>query len=140
MSEFDKIKIKQLELSYSDLGFPEFGRTVGITIDGSGSPITTGIKGYATIPYNGIIDSWYLVSDTLGSCVIDVWLNNNIPTISNSITGINKPTLSTQQINSSVDLSGWTQINVSSGNVIAFYVESTSIVTKINLILKLLIV
>ena len=43
------------------------------TIDGGGSAITTGVKAYATIPYDCIIKSWTLIADTSGSIVIDVW-------------------------------------------------------------------
>lgn len=106
----------------------------GITIDGSGSVLSTGNKGYLTIPYSGIITGWSLISDQVGSCVIDVWktTSGNIPTIVNTITGTEKPTLSSQQINSDLSLSSWLT-SVSIGDVFAFNIDSVSTITRVNL-------
>lgn len=105
----------------------------GITIDGGGSAITTGNKGYLTIPYGGTITGWKMISDQSGSCVVDVWKTaNTIPTSSNTITGTEKPTLSSQQISSDLSLSTWTS-SVSAGDVFAFYVDSVSTITRLNL-------
>ena len=48
----------------------------GITIDGSGSVITTGIKGYLIIPYGYTITGWSIIGDTTGSIVFDIWKKN----------------------------------------------------------------
>jgi hypothetical protein len=59
-------------------GFSSVSTTAGnfgITIDGAGSAITTGAKGWIQIPYNATITSWYLFGDQTGSIVIDVWKN-----------------------------------------------------------------
>jgi hypothetical protein len=111
-------------------------KTVGINIDGSGNTITTGLKGYGVIPYDCKIVSWYIVADTLGEIEIDVWINNTIPTGVNSVTGANRPRLTAQQVAFSDTLTGW-DIQVSSGDIIAFNVVTVSNVTKINLVLKL---
>ncbi len=118
------------------------GTTVGsfgITIDGAGSVITTGVKGYSVLPYNAIITGWDIVGDVVGSCVIDVWKasSGTIPTVANTITGTEKPTLSTQQINSDNNLTSWTT-NVSLGDVIAFNVDSATTVKRVNLIIKVI--
>ena len=112
---------------------PNYG-SFGLTIDGGGSDIITGNKGYLTIPYAGTITGWQLISNTSGSCVIDVWKTSagNIPTVANTITGIEKPTLSSQQINSDLNLSTWTT-SVSQYDVFAFNVDSTSGLTRVNL-------
>jgi hypothetical protein len=106
----------------------------GLTIDGGGSDILTGNKGYLTIPYAGTITGWQLISNASGSCVIDVWKTSagNIPTVVNTITGTEKPTLSSQQINSNLNLSTWTT-SVSQYDVFAFNVNSTSGLTRVNL-------
>jgi len=106
----------------------------GITIDGAGSAITTGNKGYATIPYDGTITGWTMIADQSGDCVIDVWKNSsgNIPTIIDTITGTEKPTLSSQQINSDLTLTSWTT-TVSAGDIVAFNVDSISTITRVNL-------
>jgi len=104
----------------------------GITIDGGGSAITTGNKGYLTIPYGGTITGWRIISDQSGSCVVDVWKTANaIPTSSNTITGTEKPTLSSQQLNTDTTLTTWTS-SVSPGDIFAFNVDSASTVTRVN--------
>lgn len=115
-------------------------KTVGLTIDGGGSTITTGIKGDITIPFNGYINAWYLTADQAGSIVIDVWKDvfaNFPPTVLDSIAGSEKPTLSAAASNSDTNLTTWTK-TVSSGDVIRFNVDSVSTVTRVNLILKIL--
>ena len=50
---------------------------VGIVIDGGGSVITTGVKGFVQVPFACTITGWTLLSTdasaTAGSIVIDVW-------------------------------------------------------------------
>jgi hypothetical protein len=106
----------------------------GITVDGTGSVLTTGEKGYLIIPYDGVITGWNMISDQTGSCVIDVWKTSGgtIPTVTDTITGTEKPTLSSQQINSDLTLTSWTT-SVSIGDVIAFNIDSVSTITRVNL-------
>ncbi len=111
----------------------------GITIDGSGSAITTGNKGYVTIPYSGTITGWDILADQSGSIVIDVWKDtyaNFPPTVADSIAGTEKPTLSSQQKNQDNTLTSWTT-SVNAGDIIAFNVDSASTVTKVNLTIKI---
>ena len=111
-------------------------RTVGVTVDGGGSPITTGTKGYIEVPYSGIIEEWKIISDISGSVVFDVWKSNAaIPTNANTITASAKPTLtSPAQRATSTTLTGWTT-TVSENDVFGFEVESASTTTKATLIL-----
>lgn len=114
-------------------------KTFGITIDGGGSTITTGIKGDITIPFNCYIDSWYLTADQAGSIVIDVWKDifaNFPPSVADSIAGTEKPTLSSSTFNSDTNLTTWTSRLVSSGDVIRFNVDSVSTVTRVNLVFR----
>jgi hypothetical protein len=106
----------------------------GLTVDGAGSTITTGNKGYLVVPYDGTITGWTLIADQSGSCVIDVWKESigNIPTIANTITGTEKPTLTSQQINSDLTLTSWTT-NVLFGDIIGFNVDSVSTITRFHL-------
>ena len=105
----------------------------GITIDGAGSVLIIGNKGYATIPYSGTITGWTMIANQTGDCVIDVWkAAGTIPTVADTITGIEKPTLSSQQIASDLSLSTWAT-SVTAGDVFAFYVDSTSTITRVNL-------
>jgi hypothetical protein len=109
----------------------------GITIDGGGSAITTGVKGYITIPYNGTITGWNIFGDTTGSTVVDVWKDtfaNFPPTVADTIAGSEKPTLSSAVKNQDLTLSTWTT-SVTAGDIIAFNVDSASTVTRVNLII-----
>jgi hypothetical protein len=107
----------------------------GVTIDGGGSAITTGVKGYVQIPYSGTITGWNLFADQTGSIVIDVWKDNYAtfpPSVADTIAGSEKPTLSSVQKNQDLSLSTWTT-SVSAGDIIAFNVDSASTVTRVTL-------
>lgn len=116
------------------LNLPVNYGSFGLTIDGGGSVITTGNKGYLVIPYAGTITGWQIISDVNGSCVIDVWKESsgNVPTVANTIVGTEKPTLSSQQINSDLTLTTWTN-TVNQNDIFAFNVDSASTVTRVNL-------
>lgn len=111
---------------------------LGVGLNGNGSVITTGVKSYLTVPYSGIITGWELLSTATGSIVIDVWKDtyaNYPPTLSDSICGIDKPTLSSQIKNNNNTLTAWST-SVSEGDIIAFNVESST-VTQVTLTLKI---
>jgi len=132
-AKFDPILGK---LRTEDLGVTE--SSFGITIDGSGSVISTGVKGYVTIPYDCTITGWDIFADQSGSCVIDLWKDtyaNFAPTVDDTITGTEKPTLSSQIKNQDASLSTWTT-SVTAGDIIAFNVDSATTVTRINVIIK----
>lgn len=110
----------------------------GVTIDGEGSPITSGIKGYITIPYNCTIASWTILADVVGSIVIDIWKDtyaNYPPTVEDSIAGTEKPFLNTAIKNQDVSLSSW-NTSVLAGDIIGFNVESANTVTKVTLVIN----
>lgn len=114
-------------------------KSFGITIDGGGSAITTGIKGDITIPFAGTISAWYLTADVAGSIVIDVWKDtfaNFPPTVLDTIAGSEKPTLSGVNKNSDTNLTTWTT-SVASGDVVRFNVDSAATVTRVNLTIKM---
>lgn len=128
----------EFDTACSDGNFLYVGDSVtkgsfGITIDGGSTVLTTGNKGYITIPYSGIITGWQVIANASGSCVIDVWKGaGTIPTVANTITGTEKPTLSSQQINSDLALTSWTTA-VSVGDIIAFNIDSATTITRVNL-------
>ena len=111
----------------------------GITIDGGGSAITTGVKGYVEMPYAGTITSWTILADQSGSAVIDLWKDtyaNFPPTSADTITASARPTLSSAVKGQSSTLTGWTTA-VAAGDIIAFNVVSASASTRITLALKI---
>lgn len=111
--------------------------TFGITIDGGGTAITTGIKGYVTVPYGMTITGWDILADTSGSIVVDVWKDtyaNYPPTVADTIAGSEKPTLSTATKNQDASLSTWTT-SVTAGDIIGFNVDSATTVTRVHVII-----
>ncbi len=112
---------------------------LGVGLNGSGSVITTGVKTYLTVPYSGIITGWELLSTATGSIIIDVWKDtyaNYPPTLSDSICGIDKPTLTNQIKNNNNNLTAWST-TITEGDIIAFNVDSASVVTQVTLTLKI---
>lgn len=114
-------------------------RTIGITIDGGGSAITTGVKGYIEVPFAATITGWTLLADVSGSIVIDVWKDtyaNFPPTVADTIAGTEKPTLASVQKNQDLALSTWTTA-VASGDILGFNVDSAGTVTRVTLIIRM---
>lgn len=110
----------------------------GITIDGGGSAITTGVKGFISVPYACTINSWDIFADQSGSIVIDVWKDtyaNFPPTVADTIAGSEKPTLSSAQKNQDLTLSTWTTA-VTAGDTIGYNVDSATTVTRVTVIIK----
>ena len=108
----------------------------GITIDGGGSAITTGVKGYVTIPFGMTITGWDILADQNGSIVIDVWKDtyaNYPPTVADTIAGTEKPTISATNKNQDASLSTWSTAVVA-GDVVGFNVDSVSALTRVTLV------
>jgi hypothetical protein len=107
----------------------------GVTIDGGGSVITTGNKGYVFIPYNCTITGWTIIADVSGSAVIDVWKDsyaNYPPNSADSIAGSQKPTLSSAAKNQNLSVTDWST-DILAGDVIGFNVESATSVKRLHL-------
>jgi len=100
----------------------------GASMDAS----TLGLLGYITMPYNGTITGWQVIGDVAGDCVIDVWKTaaGIIPTVADTITGSEKPTLTSQQINSDLSLSTWTT-TISVGDIVAINLDSASSLSQL---------
>lgn len=112
--------------------------SVGITIDGGGSAITTGIKGDIFVPYACTINSVTMLADQSGSAVVDIWkvaYASYPATVSNTITASAKPTISSAAKSQDTTLTGWTT-SVSAGDTIRFNVDSATTITRVTLVLK----
>ena len=112
--------------------------TFGITIDGGGTAITTGIKGDVTIPYACTITEMTILADQTGSIVIDVWKDtyaNYPPTDADSITSAAPVTISSAVKATDSTLTGWTT-SVSAGDTIRFNVDSAATITRATLVIK----
>lgn len=116
------------------------GRTIAINfiIDGGGAAITTGSKGYVSIPVAATLTGWVVLGDQTGS--IDVTIKratySGFPTTS-SISGSNDPTLTSAQKNENLGpLSGWTSTAISAGDVLEYNVASATTVQRVTVVLN----
>ena len=109
----------------------------GLTIDGGSSVITTGSKGYVSMPYGGSITGWDILGNDSGSISIDLKKSTytGFPTTT-SVTATNYITLTSQQKNTSSTLAGWLSVTFSSTEIYEFYVNSASIVTRVNVVIR----
>lgn len=111
---------------------------LSLSIDGGGFAITTGVKNDLVVPFNMTITGWYIVADPSGSIVIDVWKDtygNFPPTVADSITGSEKPTVSNSNKASDTSLSTWTT-SVTAGDTLRFNVESCTTIQRATLVLQ----
>ena len=107
------------------------GEAFGITVDGGGTVLTAGSKGYVTIPYVCTLTGWYLAANTSGNVIFDVKRGGE------SIVGTgNHPTLSTTQSGNAA-VSGWTSVAITAGDILEFVVTGTpATLTRVNLVIK----
>lgn len=104
----------------------------------AGQVITTGLKYFLEVPFACTITGWTLFADAVGSIVIDVWKDTYSafpPTVADTITGSEKPTLSGVQKNQDLTLTTWTT-SIAAGDVLAFNVDSATTVKQATLTLR----
>jgi hypothetical protein len=102
-------------------------------IDGGGSAITTGIKGYLEIPFDCQIVAGRMLADQSGSAVVDIWKDtyaNYPPTDADSITAAAPLTISSAIKSEDTTLTGWTTV-CTAGDIIGFNVDSASTIQKL---------
>lgn len=103
-------------------------------IDGGGSVITTGMKGYIEVPFACSITAARLLADRSGSIVVDIFKSTysaydptTHPASSDKITASAPPTISSAKKSQDTTLTGWTTA-ISAGDILAFNVNSASTV------------
>lgn len=129
-----------LEISTPNIRMTANQRTSAIiwTIDGGGSAITTGQKGYIEIPFACTITAARLFADQSGSIVVDVKKDTyaNFPPSGSgdSICASAKPTVSATTKSQDTTLTGWTT-SIAAGDILGFDVDSVSTITRCTIIL-----
>lgn len=116
-------------------------RQIGITIDGAGSVITTGLKGFKSFPVAGTIIGVRMLADQSGSAVVDIWKDtyaNYPPVVADTITAAAKPTISGATKSEDTTLTGW-NVTVNAGDVFGFNVDSAATITRLTLELTILV-
>ncbi len=96
----------------------------GITVDGGGSVLTTGSKGFVVVPFTCTITGWSIVADASGSVTFDVEKAADATIPSTSIVASAAPALSSDQIERSTTLTGWTTA-VTANDVIEFEITGS---------------
>lgn len=118
------------------------GRLRSIFFDIVGSPITTGVKRDYISPFTCTISKVTLLADQTGSIVIDVWklpYASFPPTVSNSITGGNKPTISSGVKGQLSPLTSWNTA-VTAGDCLRFNVDSVATLTRVAVCMEVITV
>jgi hypothetical protein len=118
--------------------------TISFVIDGGGSVITTGLKGYLEIPFACDIQQATLLANVSGSIVVDVfkcdYANFNVtthPIAADKITASAPPTISAGTKSQDAALPGWTK-SIAAGDILAFNVNSVATIQRVTLSLKVL--
>lgn len=114
--------------------------TITFVIDGGGSAITTGVKGYLEVPFACTIQKVAMLADQSGSIVVDIWKDtyaNYPPTDADTITASAVPTISAATKSVDSTLTGWTT-SISADEVLGFNVDSVSTVQRVTISLEVL--
>jgi len=113
--------------------------SAGFSMNGNGSNIPIGNKGYTQINYDCSIASWTVVADSSGSVTIDIKRSSySVFPITTSLIGGGTPlTLSSSQKNTSTPAS-WTSTTLNAGDILEFDVTASTITANVNVILKLI--
>jgi hypothetical protein len=109
-------------------------------IDGGGSTINTGTKGYLIADFACTLQSVTLLGDASGSITVDVKKStySGFPTTSSMANAGTKANLSSAQKSQDTTLTSWTT-SISAGDVIEFNVSVASVtVTRVTVVLKVL--
>jgi hypothetical protein len=112
--------------------------SVGVSLSGGGSVISTGVVADLYIPYNCTINSVTMLADQTGSIVVDIWKLSygSYPAVNaNSITALAPPTITAGIKSQDTTLTGWTK-TLAAGDTLRFNVDSCSDTTRCTLVLS----
>lgn len=130
-----------LEFNGTNLRITDNSRlgTITFVIDGGGTTITTGVKGYLEIPFAGTINRATALADQSGSIVVDIWKDtyaNYPPVDADSITASAPVTISSAVKSQDSTLTGWTT-SVSAGDIFGFNVDSITTCQRVTISLRI---
>jgi len=106
---------------------------LGISLDGGGSALSTGIVADLYVPFACTITAVTMLADQTGSIVVDIWkvaYGSYPATISNTITASDLPTISSAVKSQDTTLTGWTT-SISAGDTLRFNINSVSSITRL---------
>lgn len=139
-SDTGKKKIGDGTTAYNSLAYavePTKHHTIGVTVDGGGSVVTTGNKGARQVNFTGTLVGVTLLANTTGSVEFEILKNTyaSYPSASSSIVGTNKPAIVSSQ-KASITLDGGWTTSVSAGDVLRFAITGTpATITQVSIFL-----
>jgi hypothetical protein len=113
---------------------------IGIIVDASGNPISTGIKGDRRVDYACTLTGWSIYADVSGSITFDIWKDTHAdfpPIVADTMVGGSgtKPNISASNKGSGTP-TNWSSITIAAGDILRFNVDSCSTITRAVLLLK----
>jgi len=117
---------------------PPGSSALTVIIDGAGVEITTGAKADVVVPFTATITAWAMLADQSGSIAVNVLRSvyaGFAPTVS-MCTGA-EPAIVTATMAESHDLSAWPSVSIVKGDVLRFYVDSCTDITRCSVALTL---
>jgi hypothetical protein len=112
--------------------------TITYVIDGGGSTITTGFKGFLEVPFGCTINRVTALADQSGSIVVDIWKDTyaNYPALdADSITASAPVTISAATKSQDSTLTGWTT-SIAAGDILGFNVDSVTTCQRVTISLR----
>lgn len=109
-----------------------------VVFDGGGSVLSTGVQ--SPNPYlleDLTVEGWTLLADQSGSVVIDIWHDtyaNYPPTVADTITASDKPTITTATKGQDLAPTGWTT-SLNAGSSLRFNIDSVTTIESVTLTL-----
>lgn len=111
-------------------------------IDGGGSVLTTGVKGYLRVDFAGTLTQSTLLADQSGSVVVNIYKTDYAtfdppthPAVADKITASAPPTISAAKKAVDATLTGWTT-SFSAGDIFAFNIDSVTTIQRVTCALK----
>lgn len=127
------------------LQLPAPRKTINFLIGGGGATIAAGVQGDIVIDEAGDIVGWQVLDSSgdaipAGDIVIDLWKSDYAgyePTVADTITGTEKPSLSGTKKNENSSLAGGSGWAVAAGSIVRVYVESATTCQRVTLALRM---
>ena len=113
--------------------------SIEVILNGNGYVLSPGVKAHVEAHFPFTIQAVEMFADAVGSMVVDIWKDtyaNYPPADPDSITSSSPPTLSGASKSTDTVLSGWTT-SVAAGDVLAFNIDSVSLISRVTIALKI---
>jgi len=112
-------------------------KSIGITIDGGGSAITSGVKGFVEVPFACTVISATILGDQSGSIAVETWRTNSASIPPTRAGAMFTNYLTTAQASTDTTFSGNTSLALANQDRIGFNVTTNALsLTRITLQLR----